>query len=46
MREKGHFEWVRRAERLADRERELAEQQRASADKHRRSALAEPVPGD
>jgi hypothetical protein len=46
MREKGHIEWVERAERLADRERELAEQQRASAEKHRRAAEAEPVPAD
>ena len=43
MREKGRPEWVERAERIADRERELAEQQPANADKHRRSARAEPV---
>jgi hypothetical protein len=46
MRQKGHPEWVERAERLADRERELAAQQRAGADKHRRKAEAEPIPAN
>jgi hypothetical protein len=40
MREKGHPEWVERAERIADREHGLARQQRASADEHRRIAEA------
>lgn len=46
MDEMGYPERVGRAERIADRERDLAEQQRCNADKHRRIAQGEPAPED